>query len=186
MLWVQEIQVGVGPPSARLKVDARQQAAAGKLRRRRRWILISLAQFVILGLVVTLVLAWQRDQRTLHVTLGRLDKPMTALQESVDRWQTLPATLPVGARYLAYANDADRFYAMNTSDPVIIAFTQPVDMTLKQDIRGVLIFQRDEQGRGRITRESMSTAEFFRRWTTQERTIREWEKERLAQPLELP
>lgn len=186
MLWVQQIPVGVNRPATRLHVDAKQQAAKVRLRRQRRWILLSLAQFVILVLVVTLLLAWQRDQRAIGTTLDRLHKPMATLQESVDRWQILPAILPGEARFLAYANDAERYYAMSASEPVIIAFTNPIDMLLKQDGRGVLFFHRNEQGQGRITSQWMSTAEFYKKWTDQERAIRESEKERLARPLELP
>ncbi len=186
MPWVQQIPAGITQPVIRTKLDVAEQAAATKLRRRRRWMIFSLAQFLVLGLAVTLLLAWQRDQRALHTTLDRLNKPLLALQESVDRWQMLPAALPVETKYLAYASDADRYYAMNASEPAIIAFTQPLDMVLKADGRGVLFFHRDEQGRGRITSEWMSTAEFYARWTNQERKIREAEQERLAKPVQLP
>ncbi len=186
MPWVQQIPAGITQPAVRFKADRAQQAMTTKIQRRRRWMIFSLIQFLVLGLVATLLLAWQRDQRALHATLERMNKPLLALQESVDRWHMLPATLPVEVKSLAYVGDADRYYAMNASEPVIIAFTPPTNMVLKADGRGVLFYQRDEQGRGRITSQWMSTAEFYTRWTAQEKKIREAEQERAARPLDLP
>ncbi|MHC4441052.1 MAG: hypothetical protein ACYTF1_03880 [Planctomycetota bacterium] len=160
-----------------------RQVSASKARARRRWVIRSTVTLILTAAVLFLFIIWRRDQMTIEVGLRKFNDPVKALQNKIDSLKMLPALLPemsnLQGAYYALADE--RRFAMNTSEPTIIAFGQPTHLFLGQDGLCVIIYHQ-----GKVSAKWMNVTEFFQEQKKQKRKIKAFEKEFFSKPPELP
>jgi hypothetical protein len=133
------------------------------------------------AVVLCLFVIWGRDQSTASAILKLLEPAVKDLGERRNALGVLPASLPQLGIKVPYASNAERFYAMNSKEPVIIAYTAPVNQLLRQNGRGIIIYQN-----GKVWSEWISEGEFLRRLHAQQRSMEAFEASVRSRPPELP
>jgi len=136
-----------------------------------------------MAVVLCFVVAWRRDAMTVQSQLRALSGVVDALQATVDRVGRLPAEVPTPTRtrFTYYLSDADRFYAMHTDKPVIVATMPPVSLLMGERGQAVVIYHD-----GRVRAEWMTESQYEKAKRRQERDIEAFEEQRRNQPLILP
>jgi hypothetical protein len=133
------------------------------------------------AVVLCLFVIWGRDRSTTSSVLKSLDPAIKDLRERMRSLGMLPASLPELGIRVAYASNAERFYAMNSTDAVIIGYTAPVNLLLRQNGRGVIVYQK-----GKVWSEWVPEGEFLRRLQAQQKNMEAFEASVRARPPELP
>lgn len=168
-------------PLAGMSMDER--VVASRARARRQWVFRSLLLLSVTAGALILMIIWKRDESVIRMLLRSLEKPAEAMQVHVNRIGLLPATLPeadkVNIAY--YASYADRFYAQQADQPVIVAAGPTVRLALQTDGRCVILYDQ-----GRISTAWMSLKEFHSRMVAQMQASEAFERQRRASPPELP
>ncbi len=156
---------------------------ANRARQRRQWVFRSTAMLAGIAILLSFLVTWRRDEMAADESLRLLAAPVAQLQAHLDAWGHLPAEIPEPARGSVelLLSAADRYYADQTSDMVLIGHTPPVMLHLKENGRGVILYQQ-----GKVRAEWMTTAEFRDRSARQMARMRAFEQERRARPPELP
>jgi len=171
------------PPPLATRSPAEQRAATASVIARRRWAFRTTVMLSITAVALCFFVAWRRDRTVVQTQLDLLAQVVAKLQPQVDQLGLLPASLPkeLGELLSYYANDADRYYASQTSDPVIVAATPRVPLILMGEGRAAIIFHN-----GKMKVEWMNSHQFDTTWADQEQRIEQFEKKRRAQPIILP
>jgi len=159
------------------------QVPAYKVRTQRLWVFRTVLILSLFAVLICYIVMWRRDKLTMSSQLRSLAEPVAALQAQVAELGRLPASKPElsGQTLAFYASDADRFYASQVTEPVIIATTHPVHLLLTEDGRGVIIYQQ-----GKIETKWMTASEYEKAWGSQEAKIEAFEQQRKLRPLNLP
>lgn len=159
------------------------QSNAPVLQARRRWVFRSTALLTLAAVALCFFVAWRRDVTTIQGHLDIVSKVVAELQEQTKAFGRLPAELPHAGeeRFRYYASDADRYFAAQSQEPVIIAATVPIELVLLTQGRVVIIYDR-----GRVSAQWLTESEYESMWADQQRAIEEFERKRKAQPIRLP
>ena len=185
MPMIDELRVGTNRPARDTGGIVDQRVVESRIRARRRWVLRTTLMLVLTAGILCLLVMWRRDETTVASCLALLDAPVSALQRSVEKYGWLPAGLPEPAAAALeggyYASNIERFYAMNTSEPVIIAFGRSVPLILGRDGRGVI-----EYHQGKVSRKWLSLTGFQRAWLKQEEQMRAFQEKVKSGPPPLP
>ena len=161
-----------------------------QMRARRRWVFRSLAFLTLTSAVLVLLVIWQRDRLeadrvvALMGRSGDVTRPVGQIEASIRNLGLLPATLPrqdeEGVRF-TYASYPERFFAIRTGGPAIIAASVEVNLILRPGGRAVVLYDH-----GKIRSEWMSSSEFAVAVSRQNERIAEFEQQLRAKPPELP
>jgi hypothetical protein len=158
-----------------------ERAVGSKFNARRRRVIRSTATLLFTAVVLCLFVIWGRDRSTSAAVLKSVDPAVNDLRQRMRTLGALPASLPELGIKLPYASNAERFYAMNSKDPVIIAYTSPVNLLLRQNGRAVIVYQN-----GKIWSEWLSEGEFLKRLQAQQKSMEAFEASVRSRPPELP
>jgi hypothetical protein len=158
-----------------------ERALASRVRARRRWIIQTALFLFGTAVLLVLVVVWRRDSVNVAALLLHLEEPVAALQARTDELGMLPAAIPEPHqdRIASYAGDAERFYAAQTSDPVIVGVSRPIRLMLGEDGRAVILFER-----GQLRIEWMPTSRFIAAMEAQLEAMRALDEQR--RPPQLP
>lgn len=183
MPLVQQLHTDLPSPIGQATETMKQHVSASKARARRRWVIRTTVTLTLTAALLFLFVTWRRDQMTIESSLRKFNDPVKVLQNKVDTLKTLPALLPelkepMGAYY---ASDAERQYAMHTTEPTIIAVGKPIHLILLKDGQCVIIYHQ-----GKVSSKWMPTAEFYHDWRIQEQKLTAFEKELFSKPPVLP
>lgn len=178
-------EMPMGPPGSLPGTGASvdQRALESKARARRRWVVRTGSVLVVGTVTLCLVVVWQRDQITVTAKLKEMQLVVADLQGQIDKFGRLPAVAPDLAHggFEYYASDADRYYASQSTDPIIIAATPQVPLLLKEGGRGVIIYHQ-----GSVEARWVPGSELRRTLAEQDEKIREFEKRRRQAMPDLP
>ena len=183
MQMIQPLQADAGRlPKPVVSVDERIVESKVRARRRqvfRTIILLGLSAAMLCGFVI-----WRRDSLLVKSALENAEKePVSALQAKIDALGLLPASIPETHRgsLQSYAGDADRFYAMNADEPVIVGVSSPVTLILRPNGRYVIIYDK-----GKVHAEWLSLRDYDKAVEAQMARMKLFEDKRQARPPVLP
>jgi hypothetical protein len=176
---VQEIGMNEPQMAREPSTPVEERVEHEKARRRRRWVLYSLFQLIFLTILIGLLVVWQRDAAVVKTHIDRLEQPAEVLQANVNKWEFLPVTVPGMGEKFSYVDNATRLYAINSEQPVIIAFTSRIDRKLRKDGRAVIMYENREDGPHVYTR-WMSAPEFRQTYLAQEKRIEQFQEKRFS------
>ncbi|UCD28931.1 MAG: hypothetical protein JSV03_00150 [Planctomycetota bacterium] len=180
MPLVQQLHVETRRPTLHAKETMDQSLPVNKRRARRRWIIRTGLMLSLTAFLLFFFVTWRRDQLGIDASLRSLDLPVTILQNKIDTLGWLPTTLPeLGNNY--YASDAERYFAMNTTEPVIIATTKPTHLILREDGLCAITYHK-----GKISSKWIPLSEFRLIWHSQERKMEEFEEKQHSKPPIIP
>jgi hypothetical protein len=172
-----------GLPPLEAKTPMEERASLLRRMARRRWVFRMTILLALTAVALCFFVAWKRDQTVIDARLQLLAGPMAQLQDQVNQLGWLPAQSPElgNEAFTYYVTDAVRHYVYQTSDPVIVAVTVPVQLVLKADGRAVIIYHKKK-----LEAKWLSVTRFEKAWDQQEKQIKEFEQQRQAQPIDLP
>lgn len=150
---------------------------------RRRWVFRMVSFVSITAVILCFIVAWRRDALVVNHQIRTLSEAVTDIQATLDEIGRLPAEVPeLHHTPLAYyATDADRYYAINTEAPVILAAMPRISLLLGEDGHAVILYKQ-----GKVWAEWMSATDYERAKWQQDQEIEAFEQERSEQPLILP
>lgn len=158
------------------------RVSASKAKARRQWVARTALMLGATGVLLAIMVVWRRDTDTIAAKNRATDRSTQAIQAYIQQTGLLPAVLPPDERNtLGYGSYADRYYAQNGSDPVIMAWSSPVSLLLRSDGRSVIVYER-----GKVRTEWMTEAQFSAAWSAQTRREQEFERQRRAEVPQLP
>lgn len=184
MLMIHEL--GVDAPRAFREADARvdERLLARRARARRRRTIRTALMLLITAAILCIFVTWRRDKTAVAAQLWSLERPVVAIQAKIDAYNVIPP--PSGELERGYyASDAERFYAMNTSEPVIIYFSPRIHLMLRQNGRAVIISEKGEE-HIKVRAEWLTATEFLRAWLKQEKGRKAFEEKIRSRPVNLP
>jgi hypothetical protein len=159
-----------------------------KVRASRLWAIRSSTILIVAAAVLCLFVIWNRDRNTSARCLRFLDPVVKHLRDKTREFGAIPAEVPDlasrGTNLVVFDyrfGQADRYYAMNTQDPVIIAYTRLIPLQLRPNGRCVIIYQDRE-----IRSAWLDEGEFSRQWKLQSRKQEEFQERMRSRPVELP
>lgn len=160
-----------------------KRAMAHRMQTRRLWVFRSVMILSISAVLLCFLVMWRRDKLTVAGWLRALAKPVATLQAQVDDLGRLPASeLELAENSLEfYASDADRYYASQVTQPVIIAYTYPIQRLMSENGRVVVIYDQ-----GKIETQWMTASHFNGVWEAQEAAIEAFEQHRRRRLPHLP
>lgn len=150
---------------------------------RRRWVFRSAVLLGVTAIILSFFVTWRRDETTVHAMQRSLKPALKHIQARLAQTGLLPGDLPpeMTARVELHLTGADRFYASQTSEPVIIAAGPLVALHLKEDGRAVIIYHQNK-----VHSQWMSGREYEAAMAAQTAAMAEFERQRRAKPLNLP
>jgi hypothetical protein len=160
-----------------------------QVRARRRWVFRSLALLTLTSVGLFLTVIWQRDRLDAENAVQRMGRsgdvtrPVGQLEAAIKNLGLLPAVLPQqeeSGRF-TYASYQERFFAIRTGGPAIIAASTEVRLILRPNGRAVIVYDH-----GKVRSEWLTSSEFNRKVNEQNDRIAAFETELRARPLELP
>jgi hypothetical protein len=176
------LQAGVSRPMDQALVSVEERVVESKVRARRRRIVRSVLLLLTTSVMLCGFVFWQRDSTLITKSLQAIDPSMSELQKKIDLLGRLPAVMPGPDGVMeSYSSSADRFYAMNSGKPTIVAVSSLVPIVLGQDGRCVIIYDQ-----GKVYSEWMSQRRFEAAMQTQWAATKAFEKERHDRPPVLP
>jgi hypothetical protein len=158
-----------------------ERPLGSKISARRRWAIRTTLMLFLTAVVLCLLVIWVRDRNTVSASLRVLDPPIKALRDRVSALGVLPAVLPESKLQLYYASPAERFYAMNSREPVIIAATLKISLLLRENGRCVIIYEK-----GAVHSEWIPESRFLSQWDEQRKRIEDFQAKIRSRPPELP
>lgn len=177
---IHELQAGVPRPFGDAGGSRDERVLAARARARRRWVIRTALLLLLTAATLVILVMLRRDRMAMAEQLGRLELARSALQEKIKTFGTLPSAVPE-LKHCYYASNEERFYAMNTQEPVIIAYTPMVPLLLRSNGRAVLIAEN-----GKVHAEWRPESEFRSAWWSQQERIAAFEEKLRARPPELP
>lgn len=185
MQMIHPIQVDL-PRPARPVVSIEQRAVQSKARARQRQLLRTLLALTVTAIGLFAVVTWQRDSINLEIREKLMQPPMLELQARLDELGFLPASPPaVGpdeeSPLASYAGYSERFYAVRTGGPAIIAVSHPLTLILRSNGRYVIVYQD-----GKLHTEWMTERELRTAMAEQLERIKQFEAELHSRPPDLP
>jgi len=166
-----------------LEVTMDQRVVASRARARRRWVFQTILTLSITAILLCFLVVYRRDQLTIADQVRSMDDFTVKLQEQVKAFEWLPGRPPQWkhGNLGYYASDAERRFARETSDSVIVAAGQLVPLLFKEGGRVVVSIQK-----GKIECRWMSGTEFRQKWAAQQDKLEKFEESRRAKPIEIP
>lgn len=177
------LQAGVSRPLDQPFVSVEERIVESKARARRRWIIRTALLLLTTSAMLFGLVTWRRDSMRITGSLQAIERPIAALQIKIDQLGRLPAILPEfeGSLIESYAGAADRFYAINSSKPSIVAVSGRIPVILGEDGRCVIIYDR-----GKVYSEWMKQGRFEAAMQSQWDLIQAFEQQRRSRPPALP
>jgi hypothetical protein len=172
--------VSPSPPSS-LPID--QRVTRSKARTRKHSILRTALLLLVTALVICFSLIWRAETARVRAIQASLDAPISAIQARFDELGFLPATLDAQSlrTFESYAGYSDRFYAINSGEPAIIATTGSVPLLLRPNGRYVVVFHH-----GKLHTEWLTTAQYRDAMQNQLDSMHAFEERLRSRPPELP
>lgn len=164
-------------------LDHESVILANRVRTRRRWIIKGFSSLLLSAVVLVFVVILHRDGMTVDECLTSLDRPVAEFQAAVNELGQLPASLPdLPARCrLEVAPPIVREYAREAAGPVIIGSSPSIDLLLRADGNGVILYEN-----GKVRCEWWPRVDFIRQYRAQAAQIRKWDERRQATLPQLP
>lgn len=159
-------------------------ATTARFQQRRRWIRRTLVLLVPSIVALIALATWMRDNRVVALLIQEMRPAAQGLQKTYDATGALPAmpdALPPQTQYLDHAG---RFYAQRTDQPVIVAYHPArfsYGLYLHANGRAVVILDD-----GLVHVEWLGEKAFQQRLRLQTEHMREFERQLLEKPLDLP
>jgi hypothetical protein len=150
---------------------------------RRRWV-FRMASFVsITAVILCFIVAWRRDAMVVDIHVRELSKPVESLQATFAEIGRLPAEVPElrNMRLAYYASDAERYYALHTDEPVILAALPTTSLLIWEDGRAIILYHQ-----GEFRAEWMPGSTYGPKRWQQEQAVETFQRERSEQPIILP
>src|SRR5688500_8428050 len=143
MQLTQPISAGASRPLGHAFTSVEERVVESKVRARRRRVIRTVLLLFTTSAILCGFVTWRRDSMTIDSWLQTVNGPMVALQKKIDQLGRLPAAQPEFEGAIeSYANAADRFYAMQSSKPVIVAISPSVPLILRENGRCVIMYDR--------------------------------------------
>ena len=120
------------------------RALASRARARRRWVIHSALTLLLTAATLCIVVAWRRDRATVDQQLRALEPAVAAFRQNIRTYKRLPhnSLLPK-IDNCQYPRDEERYYAINTAKPAIVAWTKrPVHLMLRSNGYAVIVYEK--------------------------------------------
>ena len=165
------------------QTPAEERASLNYQIARRRWVFRTTILLALTAVALCFLVTWRHDQMIINSRLQTLGKPVAQLQAQVNQLGWLPAQAPEmgNETFTFYASDSDRHYIYQTSEPVIVAVTAPVQLVLLADGRAVIVYHNKK-----LEAKWIPIGRFEKAWDRQQKQIEEFERQRKAQPIVIP
>jgi len=140
-----------------------------RVRERRRWVLGTLLVLAFTAVPLCVVVMWSRDQTTVLAQLRPAREAQAFLQRRVDRLGLLPAEaaeLDKAGLYYLFADPAERQYARQCQDKLIIAHGGAINLYLANRSRVVMTYDK-----GKLDLSVVPSIELFRMLERQKKGI---------------
>jgi hypothetical protein len=199
MMMAHDLRISVPRVPRETRRVVEDLVSASKARARRRWVIRSVSLLGVTSVILCALLVWRRNEAARTSVHRDLVPAVAALQERIDSLGILPATpppsdaaspapslppldvLPKVFEGYAPQDPVQRQFAMNASDPVIIAWSRPIHLFLQADGRWVVLYANKRVSSTWMTNRAFRTAQLDHM-----RRLVEFEKERSRRPVELP
>lgn len=116
-----------------------------RVRERRRWVLGSLLILALTAVLLCVLVMWSRDKTTALLQLRPAREAQVTFQRRLDRLGLLPAEaaeLDKAGLYYLFSDLADRQYARECRDRLIIAHSAAIDLYLANRSRVVMTYEQ--------------------------------------------
>jgi hypothetical protein len=185
MQMIHPIPVELARP-ARPTVSIEQRAVESKVRARQRQLLRTLLALTAAAIGLFTFVTWRRDTINLEVRARAVQAPMLELQARFDELGFLPSAPPPvepdeESPLASYAGYAERFFAVRTGGPAIIAVSHPITLILRSNGRYAIIYQD-----GKLHSQFMTDRELRTAMADQLERMKKFEAEVHAAPPALP
>jgi len=180
MPLVQQIRIDTPSSSRKTHVPISQKSLREKAKARRRWIIRSALTLTLTAVLLWGLVIWRRDKSTVDINLRKVNDSVAVLQERVTNLGMLPASAPE-LNDLTYASYSERYYAKQSSEPVIIAFTKEIPLILRKSGRCVVFYDQ-----GKLNTKWMSVSDFQLTWRKQEDKMRAFDQKRFSEKPDIP
>ena len=177
------LQAAVSRPTDQTIASVEERVVESKVVARRRQVLRTGLLLLTTSVMLCGFITWRRDCLRIDISRQAMERPLSALQKRIDELGRLPAVVPEFEDSLieSYASSADRFYAMNSSKPTIVAISNLVPVFMGQDGRCVIIYDQ-----GKVYSEWMPRRRFETAMEVQWAATRAFEKMQHDRPPVLP
>lgn len=159
-----------------------------KVRAKRRWALRSSTSLVLAAIILCVFIVWNRDRNTVKQYLRLMEPVVRDLQRRTDSLGVVPAQIPdpqaTGRSTIAFLykfGPDERYFAINTPEPSIIAYTPVIRLLLGGDGRCAIIHEK-----GKIRCEWLKENGFVSQWDRQRHRMEEFQAQLRSRPVELP
>jgi len=165
-----------------------ERLPASRTQAKRWWAIRSSSILVFAAVGLCLFVIWNRDRNTVTLYMKMMEPVVKELQDKTTSLGVIPAHIPepppIGRARVAFSYTfaaEERYFAIRSDEPCIIAHTAPVPRFLLQKGRGVIIYHK-----GSVSAAWLTESEFSRRWEQQRRRLEEFQAQMRSRPVELP
>jgi hypothetical protein len=135
-----------------------------------------------------LFVIWSRDRNTATLFMKMMEPVVKELQDKTTSLGVIPAHIPepppIGRARVTFSytyGAEERYFAINSDEPCIIAHTAKVSRYLLPKGHGVIIYHK-----GQVSAVWLTESEFSKQWEQQRRRLEEFQAKMRSRPVELP